>query len=232
VCATGGNFGQGVAYAARSRGARAYVFAADGTPGAKIERMRALGAEVEVSTRADLAAREYAAASAGRLLIVDGLDPANAESAGTIGLELDAAGEFDTVVVQIGDRALVSGVARWLKSRQPGVRVVGVCASGAPAMARSFAAGRPVSVQGGGTIAVALDVTDPVPESFARINALVDEILLIDANDLRAGMGLVARHLGLLVEPAGAAGIAALIRRPAAIAGERVAVILTGAGTP
>jgi threonine dehydratase len=194
--------------------------------------MRALGARVEISATSESAAREYAAASPERILVVDGLDPAIAEGAGTIGVELDAANAIDTVVVQIGDGALISGVARWLKSRPQGIRVVGVCASGAPAMAESMAAGRPLSVRGAGTIATALEIIEPVPESFARVRALVDDVLLVDDADLKDAMHVVARHLGLLVEPAGAAGIAALARHQAAIAGERVAVILTGAGTP
>jgi NADPH:quinone reductase-like Zn-dependent oxidoreductase len=70
------------------------------------------------------------------------------EGAGTIAIELESAGPIDTAVVQIGDGALISGIARWLKSRDPQPRVVGVCASGAPAMAESLAAGRPVSVEG------------------------------------------------------------------------------------
>ena len=232
VCATAGNFGQGLAYAARARGAQVHVFAASGAPLTKVERMRALGARVEISATSESAAREYAAASPERLLVVDGLDPAIAEGAGTIGVELDAANAIDTVVVQIGDGALISGVARWLKSRPQGIRVVGVCASGAPAMAESMAAGRPLSVRGAGTIATALEIIEPVPESFARVRALVDDVLLVDDADLKDAMHVVARHLGLLVEPAGAAGIAALARHQAAIAGERVAVILTGAGTP
>jgi threonine dehydratase len=231
VCATAGNFGQGLAYAARAQGARAQVFAAAGAPQAKVERMRKLGARVEVSATPESAARDYAAAATDRLLVVDGFDPAIAEGAATIGVELDHAGSLDTVVVQIGDGALISGVARWLKSRQPAIRVVGVCASGAPAMAESIAKGRPVSVRGAGTIATALAITDPVPESFARVKALVDDVLLVDDDDLTNATAAIARHLGLLVEPAGAAGIAALERHGAAIPGERVAVILTGAGT-
>jgi threonine dehydratase len=232
VCATGGNFGQGVAYAARARGAGAYVVASAGVAPAKLERMRSLGAQVEVSADADSAARTYAGASPRSILIVDGVEPAIAEGAGTIGVELDAAGHFDTVVVQIGDGALISGVARWLKSRRPGLRVLGVCASGAPAMAESLLAGRPVSVRGEGTIAAPLEITQPVPESFARVSALVDDVVLVDDDDMRAGVELVARQLSLLVEPAGAAGVAALLRHRSAIAGERVAVLLTGAGTP
>jgi threonine dehydratase len=230
VCATAGNFGQGLAYAARERGAGIDVFAPPDAPPAKVERMRALGARVEIADDSEAAAREHAEASVDRTLIVDGLDPAIAEGAGTIGVELASIGPFDTAVIQIGDGALISGIARWLKSRDPAPRVVGVCASGAPAMARSFEANRPVSVEGAGTIATALSITDPVPESLARVTALVDEIVLVDDDRLTSAIELVADTLGVLVEPAGAAGVAALTTHGADIPGERVAVILTGAG--
>jgi threonine dehydratase len=230
VCATAGNFGQGLAYAARVRGARVQVFADSDAPVAKIERMRVLGARVEVSDRPVAAAREYAHAAADRILVQDGLDPSIAEGAGTIAVELESAGPIDTAVVQIGDGALISGIARWLKSWDPPPRVVGVCASGAPAMAESFAASRPVSVEGAGTIAASLAITEPVPESLTRITALVDEVVLVDDDDLLAAIDLVAETLGVLVEPAGAAGVAALSRHGAEIPGERVAVLLTGQG--
>jgi threonine dehydratase len=232
VCATAGNFGQGLAYAARARGARVHVFASPGAPRRKVERMRALGAEVEVSPNSEAAARAFAADEADRrILVKDGLDPAIAEGAGTIAVELESLRPVDVALVQIGDGALISGVARWLKSRQPQTWVVGVCASGAPAMAKSFEAGRPLSIDSEGTIAAALAITEPVPESLARVTALVDEIVLVDDDDLRLAMRLIAEHLGVLVEPAGAAGVAALGRYADQLAGERIAVLLTGAGS-
>jgi threonine dehydratase len=229
VCETAGNFGQGLAYAGRSRGAPVHIFVGPDAPEGKVTRMRALGAEVVVDERPHSAAREYAAAGERRYLVVDGLEPAIAEGAGTIGVELAATHPIDTAVIQLGDGALITGVARWLKSRLPQIRVVGVCASGAPAMARSFEAREPISVAGQGTIAGALAITDPVPESLERVLELVDEVVLVDDDDLRAAMALVADSMGVLVEPAGAAGIAALARHPDALIGERVAVLLTGA---
>jgi threonine dehydratase len=229
VCATAGNFGQGLAYAARERGARVDVFVSADVSPAKVERMRALGARVEISERPDAAAREHAEENGG-LLVRDGQHPALAEGAGTIGVELGRAAPVDAVIVQVGDGALISGVARWLKATEPPPRVVGVCASGAPAMARSFAAGRPMSVAGDGTIATTLAISEPVPESLARITALVDDIVMVDDDDLRWAMELVTRTLGVLVEPAGAAGVAALARHAETIPGESVAVLLTGAG--
>jgi threonine dehydratase len=231
VCETAGNFGQGVAYTARERGASVEIFVAPEVPKAKVERMRALGAHVEVRERSHRAANEHAAASEDRLLIVDGLDPATSEGAGTIGIELAEAGGIDTAVIQLGDGALISGVARWLKSRAPDCEVIGVCASGAPAMARSFAERRPIADAGTGTIAGALAITDPVPESLARILALVDDVVLVDDDDIRAAMALIAESLGVLVEPAGAAGVAALSRHAGKLSGERVAILLTGAAT-
>jgi threonine dehydratase len=191
--------------------------------------MRAFGARVDVAADSEAAAREYAAEGDDRLLILDGLEVAVAEGAGTIGIELARAGELDTAVIQLGDGALITGIACWFKSVSPQTRIVGVCAAGAPAMAESFAAGRPVSVAGDGTIATALAITDPVPESVARMLALVDEVVLVDDDDLREAMGVIADSLGVLVEPAGAAGVAALRRHGDALAGDRVVVLLTGA---
>jgi threonine dehydratase len=98
-------------------------------------------------------------------------------------------------------------------------------------MARGFAAGRAVSFAGEGTIATALAITDPAPASVARVTAFVEEIALVDDDDLRTVTGMIAESLGVLVEPAGAAGVAALARHHTRLPGERVAVILTGAGS-
>jgi threonine dehydratase len=231
VCSTAGNFGQGLAYAARSRGASVEAFVSPDVPEAKVAAMRALGARVHVSERPGRAASEQAATS-DRLLVVDGLYPAMAEGAGTIGLELDASGPFEVAVVQVGDGALISGVACWLKAARPETRVVGVCASGAPAMARSFAAGHVVSTPGTDTIATALAISEPLVESLARIMALVDEIVLVDDDELRRAQRLIRETLDLAVEPAGAAGVAALARHGARLPPGRTAVLLTGAGAP
>jgi threonine dehydratase len=229
VCSTAGNFGQGVAYAARARGAAADVFVSPDVPVGKVAALRSLGAQVTVTERSGEAARAHAAAAADRVMIVDGLRPEVAEGAGTIGVELESLGPFDAAVVQIGDGALITGVACWLKSVQPGIRVVGVCASGAPALAESFAAGRVVSTDGTNTIATALAITDPIPESLTRVRALVDDIVLVGDDDLRAAQQLIHDRVGVSVEPAGAAGVAALIRHGDRVPSGRTAVLLTGA---
>lgn len=231
VAATAGNFGQALAHLARERGAAVHLFVAPDVPAIKVDRMRALGAVVEAQQQPEAAARSFADAAGGqRLLVVDGKDTAMAEGAGTIALELASAGAPDTAIVQIGDGALITGVACWLKLVSPRAKVIGVCASGAPAMARSFAARHAIACAGSGTIATALAVTEPLPEAVARVVELVDDILLVNDDDLRRAMRVIAETLGVLVEPAGAAGLAALMRHPQAIPGERVATILTGSG--
>lgn len=155
-----------------------------------------------------------------------------AEGAGTIALELQALGPIEVAVVQVGDGALVSGIACWLKHERPRTQIVGVCATGAPAMARSFAAGHIVSTKGTDTIATAIAICEPIPESFARVIALVDEIVLVDDDDLRSAQRLILDTLGTAVEPAGAAGVAALARHGERLHRGRTAVLLTGAGRP
>jgi threonine dehydratase len=229
VCSTAGNFGQGVAYAARARGAVADVFVSPAVPAGKVAALRSLGARVTVAAQASRAAREHSAAGADRVMVVDGLRPEVAEGAGTIGVELEALGPLEAAVVQVGDGALITGVACWLKAVQPGIRIVGVCASGAPALAESFATGDLVTTEGTNTIATALAITDPIPESLARVRALVDDIVLVDDDDLRAAQELIRDAVGVSVEPAGAAGVAALTRHGPRLPSGRTAVLLTGA---
>jgi threonine dehydratase len=231
VCSTAGNFGQGLAYAARARGASIEAFVSTDVPADKVEGMRALGARVHTSARPGGAALDHAAASDDRLLVVDGLGPEMAEGAASIALELEALGPIDLACVQIGDGALASGIACWLKHKRPETRIVGVCASGAPAMARSFAAGHVVSTPDTDTIATAIAVSEPIPESLARVIALVDEIVLVDDDDLSSAQQLILDTLDVAVEPAGAAGVAALARHGGRLPAGRTAVLLTGAGT-
>jgi threonine dehydratase len=231
VTATAGNWGIGLAHAGRRHGHRVDIFAGAAAQPGKLARMRALGANVTTVAggpdEVQGAARDLAARESGFRLVSDGEPPAVAEGHGTIGMELLQAGTLDTVVVQVGDGALICGIARWLKAHSPQTRVVGVCASGAPAMKLSVEAGRPVRSGPPTTIAGGLAISEPIAASLERLRALVDEIVLVDDDDLRAAMALVADTIGVLVEPSGAAGVAAVQRH--ALPGERIAVVLTGA---
>ncbi len=163
---------------------------------------------------------------AGRIFIEDGEDPAISEGAGTIAIELLTAGTIDTAVIPLGDGALIAGMALWLREHSPKTRIVGVCPQGAPAMERSWKAGGKVLSVAPDTIADGLAIRTPIARSLERIGALVDDIVLVDDAALRRAMQAAAAALGLLLEPAGAAGLAAIAG--GGIAGERLATVLTG----
>ncbi|HEY1174650.1 MAG TPA: pyridoxal-phosphate dependent enzyme [Phytomonospora sp.] len=230
VCASSGNFGQGIAYAGRGRGLPVTVFITDGANPVKLARLRALDATVTLvdgdGHDAKQAAREHARETPGAVFAEDGREPAIAEGAGTIGVELLRAGTPDNVVLPVGDGSLIGGVARWVKDAAPSTRIIGVGVTGAPALAESLRAGRAVASGPVDTIAEGIAIRVPVPESVERLTGLVDEMVLVDDADLLAAMRLIADTLGILVEPAGAAGIAAIARHGL---GERPATVLTGA---
>lgn len=225
VCASAGNFGQAMAWACGRRGIALEVVVAAGINPVKAARMRSLGAVVRV-VDGDLTVELRARQRAGLRAVVDGDEPAVAEGAGTIGVELLRSGPLDAVVVPVGDGALISGVARWIKAHAPETRIIGVCAAGAPSMARSWAAGRVVRAGTPATIAEGLAIAEPVPRAVRRVRALVDDIVLVPDTALVAAMRLCAETLGVLVEPSGAAGIAALATHD--LPGDRVATVLTG----
>ena len=230
VCTSSGNFGQAVAYAGRAYGFGVRVFVAPDVNAAKRARMELFGATVTIvdgdGAAAEQALSHHVAAHPDDVLI-DGTEPEVAEGAGTIGIELLAAGQPDTVVVPVGSGALITGVARWIKEYAPETRVIGVCPQGAPAIADSWRAGRPVSSDVD-TIAEGIASWTPAPEIVARMQALVDDVVLVSDAEILAATRLVARTLGLLIEPSGAAGVAAIARHD--VSGRTFATILTGAG--
>ena len=232
VCATAGNFGQGMAFAARKRGLPLTIFASVTANPLKVERMRSLGADVRLvgenfkaaHSAAKLFAEEHSAQ-----LIEDGRVPAIAEGAGTIGLELLRWPEpFDAILVPVGDGALLGGVGRWVKEHQPTTQIVGVCPSGAPAMERSWRARKAQELGDSETIADGIAVQSPYPEAVADLVGLTDDILLVEDHALIAAMQQAHRELGVVLEPSGAAGLAALNIFHDRFKGKLIATILTG----
>jgi threonine dehydratase len=232
VCATAGNFGQAMAFAARKRGLRLTIFASVNANPLKVERMRALGAEVRlVGENFEVAhsAAKVFAAETGAQLIEDGRIPAITEGAGTIGLELLRWPEpFDAILVPLGDGALLAGVARWVKAHHPSTKMIGICASGAPAMERSWRARRAQELVRTETIADGIAVQSPYPEAVADLVGLADDILLVEDTALIAAMQQTHRDLGIVLEPSGAAGLAALKTYRDRFEGKLIATILTG----
>jgi threonine dehydratase len=232
VTASAGNFGQGLAYAARARGVPVVVFAAETASSLKVERMRALGAEVRLVGHDLDAAKQVArawASARGYRFVEDGREPEIAAGAGTIAVELCRWHEpIDAAVVPIGNGALAAGVGAWFQAHSPQTRVIGVVAERAPAMLLSWREGKPIATDSADTIADGIAVREPVPEAVARLAGVVDEVIAVDDDRIIAAMRMVFETLSLVVEPAGAAGLAGVVALGEALRGQLVAVPLCG----
>jgi threonine dehydratase len=222
VCASAGNFGQGMAYACRKRGIQLTVYASDAANPMKVERMRSLGATV-ILVPGDFDAAKDAARQHRGFFVEDGLLGPIAEGAGTIAIELSAE-SLDAIFVPLGNGSLVNGVGTWMKQHSPNTKVVAVCAEGAPSMELSWKAREPVTAPSN-TIADGIAVRVPVPDAVSIMETTVDDVMLVSDDDMRGAMRALFHNAGLLVEPAAAAGVAAITKvKPAG----RVAAILTG----
>ncbi|GAA0713405.1 threonine ammonia-lyase [Dokdonella soli] len=231
VCASAGNFGQGLARAASMRGHACTVFVAETANPVKVDAMRRLGAEVRFAGVDFDAAKEAArrhASECGMRFVEDGAEPAIAEGAGTVGLELAAAATFDVIVVQLGNGALLAGVGTALRHAAPNAEIIAVVAENAPAMKRSLEAGRVIETDCANTIADGIAVRVPIPATLALLRDCCDAVVAVSEDRIFEAMKLIHRSIGLVVEPAGAAGLAAVVAEPHRFAGRRVATILCG----
>ena len=221
-----------MAYAARKRNLPLLVFAAESANRLKLDRMRELGADVRLAGRDFDEAKHHArvfAGETGARFIEDGREPAIAEGAGTIAVELGRwPHPFDFALIPLGNGALLAGIGTWMKATSPATRIIGVCAQGAPSMAISLQHGRPESTDSVTTIADGIAVRVPVPEALADLTGVADEVLLVDDQALIEAMQLVFKHHGLIVEPAGVAGLAAAITYPTRFKGASVVTPLCG----
>lgn len=214
VCATAGNFGQAVAYAAARNGQRPIVFCATNANPLKVKRMQQLGADVrQVGANFDaakIAAKEFCATK-GAYFVEDGKDVAISEGAGSIAVELMSGCELDSILVPLGNGALINGVATWIKHVRPEVRVIGVSSAKADAMEASWRSGSFVERESADTIADGIAVRTPVPEALDDMKGIVDDVVLVTENSILEAMKTLFASSAIVGEPAGVAGIAALI---------------------
>lgn len=215
VAASTGNHGAAVAWAGRELGVRAQIFVPSGANATKTERIRALGAQLTETGRdiedARRAAESYVLERPA-MLLDDATSPDVPVGAGTIGVEiLDQLPDCATVIVPVGDSALIRGVAAAMKAVRPDVRIVGVQASGAPAYYRSWQTGQVVTTETADTIADGLATTRPTAPNVAAIRELVDEMVLVGEEQMLDAMRLLLRTERLVAEPAAAASVAALL---------------------
>ena len=174
-------------------------------------------------------AGEAHARATGGLWVADGLDPEAAEGAATIALELLAGPDAPEVLaVPLGNGALLTGIARWAKAVDPGIEVIGVQAAGADAMEKSWRSGQLLFPPSVATIADGIGVRVPIREAVDDMQGLVDDVLLVSDAQIIAAMRLLFGTAGLVAEPSGAAGVAAIAAHPARFRGRRVATIICG----
>ncbi|WUH99541.1 pyridoxal-phosphate dependent enzyme [Spirillospora sp. NBC_00431] len=232
VCASAGNLGWALAWSGRRRGLDVTVVASRHAAAAKLDRIRAQGATLELVDADFDTARELAASIARRRgvrLVEDSLDVETCEGAATIGLELaDRASDVDAVLIALGGGAMATGVGHVLKALAPGVEVICVQPRGAPAMTRSWHERRVVTTESTDTIADGVAGRLPIPDVLDDLLAVADDAVLVEEASIITGMRMLMRHAGLIVEPSAALGIAAVLEDPARFAGRHVATIICG----
>jgi threonine dehydratase len=231
VAASAGNHAQGVALAAALLGTASTVFMPEGAPLPKVQATRDYGAEIELvghSVEEALNAAAEHARRTGAVLIHPFEHPQIIAGQGTLGLELlDQVPDLRTVVVPVGGGGLVSGVAAAVKSARPDVRVVGVQAEGAAAFPASLASGRPLTVECSGTIADGIAVARPGELTYLHVSHYVDDVVTVTDEALSRALLQCLERAKLVVEPAGAAGVAAVMEEPRSFA-PPVVVVLSG----
>lgn len=231
VCASAGNFGLGLARAAQEHGHTCTVFVAETANAVKVDAIRRMGADIRhVGADFDAAkdaARRHARAH-GLHWVEDGVEPAIAEGAGTIALEFADAGAIDAILIPLGNGALLAGIGTVFRQLSPRTRIVAVVAERAPAMQRSLAAGCAIETETAHTIADGIAVRTPIGATLALLRTCCDEVIAVSDAAIFEAMQLLHRYFGIVVEPAGAVGVAALMADPRRHSGQRVATILSG----
>jgi threonine dehydratase len=231
VAASAGNHAQGVALAASLRGIASTVFMPEGAPIPKVQATRAYGAQVRfVGGPVDecLSSAKAFAEETGAVLVHPFDHPDIVAGQGTVGVEiLEQVPDVRTVVVCTGGGGLLAGISVAVKSTRPDVRVVGVQAEKAAAYPASLAAGHPVALDRMATMADGIAVGCPGQVPFSIVRELVDEVVTVTEESLSRALLLCLERAKLVVEPAGVAGVAALLEDPRAFE-PPVAVVLSG----
>ena len=230
IAASAGNHAQGVAHHAQRLGLRAVIVMPQHTPTVKVERTRGFGAEVVLHGDTFDQARDRAlvmAAEQGLTFVHPFDDEAVIAGQGTIGIEmLRAQPELDTLVIAVGGGGLISGIATAVRAIKPGVQIVGVQTSRFPAMVNIVKGTQ--HPQGASTIAEGIAVGQPGQITRELVRQHVDDLVLVDEGDIEQAIVMLLEIEKTLVEGAGAAGLAALLKDPARFAGKNVGLVLCG----
>ncbi len=216
ICASAGNHAQGVALAAKRRGIPAVIVMPLTTPQIKVQAVADLGGEIVLFGDDYDHAYEHAleiARTRGMTFIHPFDDPDVIAGQGTIGMEIlrqHAGEEIDAIFVPVGGGGLISGIAAYVKSLFPKIRIIGVEPEDAAGMYESMKAGRRVTLERVGTFADGVAVRRVGEETFRLCQELVDEILLVTTDELCAGIQDIFEDNRTIVEPAGALAVAGI----------------------
>jgi threonine dehydratase len=231
VAASAGNHGQGVAFAADMLGAKATVVMPEGAPLPKIEATKSYGAEVILhgtTVEHALARAKELAAEHGSVFIHPFEHPDIVLGQGTVGLEIiEQCPDVRTIAMPVGGGGLAAGIAIAAKGTSPAIRVIGAQADALAAFPASFAAGQPVTVTSGPTMADGIAVARPGELAFAVLAELSDRVVTASEESLSRALLLCLERSKQVVEPAGAAAVAALLEHPRAFE-PPVVVVLSG----
>lgn len=231
VTVSAGNHAQALAWAAREVGASCITVMPEGSSQTKIRATEGYGGTVELvaGERRRAFERAQQIAAEGRVLVHPFEDPRVAAGQGTVGLEiLEQCPEPDVVVVPIGGGGLITGVATAVKSISPRTRVIGVEPHGAATMRVSLDAGSPQNISPK-TVADGLAAPMVGAMTLEAVRRYVDDVVLISDDEILEGMRSLMTFAKLVVEPAGAAAVASLLSRRAAVKpGETAVAILSG----
>ena len=231
VAASAGNHGQGVALAAAMLGTAATVYMPVSASLPKVSATRGYGAQVHLVgdvVEESLARAQAFAEKTGAVFIHPFDHPDVLAGQGTVGLEvLEQLPDVATVLVPAGGGGLVGGIAAAVKGVKPEIRVIGVQAEAAAVWPASLAAGSPVRLRCGHTMADGIAVSEVGAVTFAHVSALVDEVITVGEEALSQALLLCLERTKMLVEPAGAAAVAALLESSARFPGP-VAAVLSG----
>lgn len=230
VAMSAGNHAQGVAYHAQKLGLRSVIVMPTFTPGIKVERTRGFGAEVVLHGNSldEARAHAYELADKWQLTFVHPYDDdAIVAGQGTVGLEmLQTVPDLDTLVVAVGGGGLIAGMATAAKAMKPDIRVVGVQMQRFPAMFNAMTGSDHPTGQTSIAEGIAVGTPGKIPQAIVRKK--VDDWLLVDEGDIEQAIVLLLEIEKTLVEGAGAAGLAALLKYPERFKGQRVGLVLCG----
>ncbi len=234
ITASAGNHGQALAYAARVRGVRCEVFMPETAPIAKVSAARALGGDVRLvgsSLEESLLAAHERADREGLAFVHPFDDPDVVAGQGSVGLELlDQVPDLAAVLVPVGGGGLASGIAIAVKTEHPDVRVIGIQVETCAPFPASLRAGEPVPAESALTIADGIAVKRPGGLTLRLVKRWLDDVVVVGEDDVGEAMVFLLERARLVVEGAGAVGVAALLGRGVDLPTQGTTVVILSGG--